>query len=179
MRAPPAIALTLLLALAPAAAAAQGRLDSAPKAVALPLAAQDYAQAAALSDRFLVESGRLAVSRARSDDLRGFANMMVDEHTASSGALDRALSQAGLPLPITTSPGKGRMAQLDALQQPSGRSKEFDERYLGTLIQAQKEALALHRNYAERGDNEILRAYAANAAAMIQADMDLLEKLPR
>lgn len=170
-------ALAAVLAGAALPAASQSRLSTEGGAAVLPTSADAYAREAALSDRFEIESSRLAVGRARSGEVRAFARMMIDEHTASTNGLVDALSQADMPLPNVSSPGKSRQATLDALQQPSAGSAEFDERYLGAQIQAHKVALALHENYAARGDNPALRDYAARTAPIVAAHLDMLNKL--
>jgi putative membrane protein len=158
-------------------AAAQSRLDNPPRAEHLPLAADSYAREAAMADRFEIESSRLAVARAQSEELRGFARLMIDEHTASTEALMAALAAADMPAPSTSSPGKARQGMMDALQQPSAGSTEFDDRYFAAQLQAHKEALALHRNYAERGDNPALRDHAARTAPIVAAHLDMLNKM--
>jgi putative membrane protein len=170
-------ALVVFLAGAAVPAAAQSRVATERGAAVLPTAADAYAREAALSDRFEIESSRLAVSRARSDELRALARLMIDEHTASTNGLVDALTAADMPIPNTSSPGKGRQGIMDALQQPSAGSKEFDDRYLGAQIQDHKVALALHENYAARGDNPALRDYAARTAPIVAAHLDMLNKM--
>lgn len=172
-------ALAAALAAATVPATAQSRLSTEGGAAVLPTAADAYAREAALADRFEIESSELAIRRARSEEVRAFARMMVDEHTASTNGLVDVLSQADMPLPDVSSPGKGRQGTLDALQQPSAGSSEFDDRYLGAQIQAHKVALALHENYAARGDNPALRDYAARTAPIVAAHLDMLNKLQR
>ena len=165
----------LILAVSAPHAAAQSRLDSSPKTHDLPNVAADYANSASITDRFMIETGRLGISRARADAIRNFAKSVFDSHTASFTDLKAVLSQAGMPPPAAGSLGKGPTGMLDGLQQASTGSKEFDDRFLSTSLESHKIALALHQNYAANGDNELLRAHAARSAKMIAAHLGLLQ----
>lgn len=159
-------------------AAAQPRLDEPAGALALPSDAAGYARAAAQGDRFEIESSRLAVSHAKSAKVREFAQMMVEAHTASLSSLDVAVDQAGLSPVRTGSPGPLR-ATMDALQQASAYSTEFDDRYVAAQIQAHKEAVALHSNYVDKGDNPALRDYAVGAAVVAREHQQMLNNIGR
>jgi len=165
----------LILAVSAPPAIAQSRLDSSQKTLDLPTVAADYAHNASITDRFMIETGRLGVSRARADEIRNFARTVFDSHTASFTDLKAVLSQAGLPPPAAGSLGKGPTGMLDGLQQASTGSKDFDDRFLSTSLESHRLALALHENYAANGDNELLRAHAARSAKMIAAHLELLK----
>lgn len=168
---------TLILAVSAPPALAQSRLDSSPKTLDLPTVAADYARSASITDRFMIETGRLGVSRARSEEIRSFAKTVFDSHTASFTDLKAVLSQAGLPPPATGSLGKGPTGMLDALQQAGAATQEFDDRFKSSALESHKIALALHQNYAAKGDNELLRAHAARSATMIAAHLDVLNNI--
>lgn len=173
------LSTTVALALTAAMpAAAQPRLDEPARAMALPSDAAGYARAAAQGDRFEIESSRLAVGRAKSEKVRDFARTMVEAHTLSLSSLDDAVNRAGLPPVRTGSPG-ALQGTMDALQQASAGSTEFDDRYIATQIQAHKEAVALHRNYVDKGDNTALRDYAIGAAVVAGEHQQMLNNIGR
>jgi putative membrane protein len=160
-----------------APALAQTRLGPNQAPAPTPTTAAEYVMQAALSDRYEIESSRLAVARAKSPELKAFAQQMIDAHTATTAALMAALPEAGLAAPDTSRPDKMRQAMLDALQQSAGASTEFDDRYRGQQLQAHKEALALHQNYAKNGDNAVLREVAADTAPKVEHHLHMLDDL--
>lgn len=172
-----AAALAALTCSAPATA--QTRLSANQAPAPTPTTAPEYVMQAALSDRYEIESSRLAVARANAQALKDFARHMIDEHTATTAALMAALPRAGVPAPDLSRPDDTRRAMLDALQQPSAGSAEFDDRYKAQQVQAHREALALHENYARNGDNAVLREVAAQTAPKVKHHLDMLKGMSR
>jgi putative membrane protein len=154
-------------------ALAQSRVGPAEAPAPTPTAADEYVRQAALSDRYEIESSRLAIGRAQSDELKRFAQHMIDEHTATSAALMAALPRAGVTAPDISAPDRLRQGLLDALQQAQNGG-EFDRRYRGQQLQAHREALALHQNYAANGDNAVLRELAAQTASRVAHHLEML-----
>jgi putative membrane protein len=172
-----AAAAALLLAGAAAPASAQSRLDASQKPAATPTTAAAFVREAALSDRYEIESSRLAIARATSPEIKTFAQHMIDEHSATTATLMSALPRAGVQAPDTTAPDKMRQAMIDALQAQQGDINAFDARYRAQQIQAHQETLALHRNYAAKGDNAVLREVAAQTVPKVQHHLDMLTKM--
>ena len=64
------------------AAAAAMCLTACHRNAALPTTAQAFANAAASSDRFEIESSRMAATSAQSASVKSFARQMITAHTA-------------------------------------------------------------------------------------------------
>lgn len=169
-----AAAATFALTAPPALA--QSRIGPAEAPAPTPTSAAEYVRQAALSDRYEVESSRLALGRAQSEDLKRFAQHMIDEHTATSAALMAALPRAGVAPPDVSAPDRVRQGLLDALQQAQNGG-EFDRRYRAQQVQAHREALALHQNYAANGDNAVLRGVAAQTAPRVAHHLEMLNRI--
>jgi hypothetical protein len=56
-------------------------------------------------------------------------------------------------------------------------SSDFDRSWVRIQRSVHGEALALHSDYARRGSSPTLRPVATNAAAVEQADLDLLRRI--
>ena len=131
-----------------------------------PVAAHAYVALAASSDLFEVQSAQLALQRSQDQRHRTFAEMIIRDHRVMTTQLAAAASAAGLGLPPQMD---GRhMRMLDELS----RAPNFDAVYHRQQIEAHEMALALHRNYAARGDRPELRGYASLTAPVIQRHLD-------
>lgn len=124
-----------------------------------------YTAMAAASDQFEIQSSQIAVSKGQSPQVRQFAQMLITHHTQTSAALTAAASASGVspPAPMVL-PMQRQM--INQLQDTSAGS--FDRVYLSQQVPAHEMALALHQNYAARGDAPALRAAAAAAVPIVQ-----------
>lgn len=127
-----------------------------------------YVRMAAASDLFEIQSSQLALSRARSPDVRAFAQMMIDHHSATTRQLTAAATAAGTPPSPMLMPMQADM--IARLQGANGA--EFDRMYIAQQIPAHEMALALHRNYSSNGDTASLRTVAAAAVPIVRQHLD-------
>ncbi|MGF7147333.1 putative membrane protein [Sphingomonas zeicaulis] len=160
------IFLTLSVALAlPSAALAQ----PAPTAPATSFVAK-----AAASDLYEIQSSRLALQKSRNEEVRRFAQMMVDHHTKTTQQVSAAAKEAGVASPpAKLEPAQAQM--IAALQPLSGDA--FDKAYLMQQRTAHEQALALHSDYAERGDKPQLRNAASAATPIVQRHLTELQSM--
>lgn len=134
----------------------------------------NYVRLAAASDMFEIQSSQMALSRAQNPAVRQFAQMMVTHHTQTSQQLMAAAQAAGMspPAPMQI-PLVQRM--LSELQGASGTN--FDRVYLAQQVPAHEMALALHSNYAQRGDTPALQTTARAAVPIVQQHLQEARRL--
>lgn len=135
-----------------------------------------YVVSAGASDLFEIESSRLALERSRNEDVRRFAQMMVDDHT---GTTERVMA-AARDLRMNPEPPKlmGEHAQMmEALKNAS--DADFDKVYVENQIKAHRLALNVHRNYAKGGDAPQLRETAKTIVPAIEQHLAMLEAMPK
>jgi predicted outer membrane protein len=82
------VALAALLSALAAPALAQPAVVAAPGAAMAPISGAQFRQMAMMSDMFEIESSRLALQRSRNPAVQRFANEMVQDHQATSAALN-------------------------------------------------------------------------------------------
>jgi putative membrane protein len=129
-----------------------------------PLAAPMYMQMAASSDLFEIQSGQMAAQMSQNASVRSFGNMLVSHHTHTTSQIAAAAQAAGLvPPPPALLPN--HQAMLDQLR---AAGPNFDVAFRDVQVQAHQEALALHQNYANGGDQPALRTVAGAAVPIIQ-----------
>ncbi|HYF22872.1 MAG TPA: DUF4142 domain-containing protein [Caulobacteraceae bacterium] len=127
-----------------------------------------YLRKTASTDLYEIESGRLALERSQSAEVRQFAQAMIDHHTQTSAMLTQAASQAGSAPAPKMDPA--HQAMLTALRDaPAG---EFDSLYMRQQITGHMNNLAIQTGYAGQGEAQPLRQVAAAASPVVQSHLD-------
>lgn len=140
-----------------------------------PTSAQGFANAAAASDRFEIESSRLASASGQSRPVKAFAENMIKGHTASTAELKKIA--AGLPGPVTPDDALNAEQQelLSGLQGKTGA--ELDRAYATAQVAAHEKTLATLKAYAEGGDTPALKAFANTMIPTVAAHLNTAKGL--
>lgn len=137
--------------------------------------ADTYVANAAISDLYEIASSRMALEKASSPEVKAFAKQMIADHTATTSQLKAALAEGNMKRTVPTTPDERHQGMLDVLKGQSGAA--FDKAYLEQQTTAHEDALLLHGNYADDGENGALKKLAAATAPKIQHHADMLKKL--
>lgn len=140
---------------------------------AAPLTDQGFANAAAASDRFEVESSTLAQTAAQSAAIKSFAAQMVSAHTASTAKLKATAAEANLTPDDALSPDQQQ--KLDSLKALHGA--DFDAAYAAAQVEAHQKALDALNGYAASGDNAKLKALASGMVPTVTAHLNMAKGL--
>lgn len=115
----PAVVATTTTRTAPAAVAAPGRLAAAD---------QSFVAVAAGAGMYEVEAARLALTRASNAQVRGYAQMLVDHHTANNNELMSLVGTKGHRIaPGLPAPLQQKVQALSGLQ-----GAAFDREFIRT-----------------------------------------------
>lgn len=137
--------------------------------------AASFAQLAASSGLFEVESGRLAMDKAANESVREFARMMVQDHTASNQRLTTLANAHG----ITVSPmPSGKQQQM--LTQNRGLSgNEFDRQYLADQVVGHQETLRIYEQATAAADPGMtpFREFATQSLPMLRQHLQMAQSL--
>jgi putative membrane protein len=134
---------------------------------------QAFISQAAYSGQAEVALGELAVANSRSNRVREFGQMMVDQHGQVNEELAVLAGSKGVVPP--SAPDPGRQAVANVLGGMSG--SEFDREYLAQQMAEHQVALTLFQVEAESSPDPDLRAFAAKHAPDIQEHIDMLRQL--
>ncbi|MBI4724863.1 MAG: DUF4142 domain-containing protein [Rhodomicrobium sp.] len=138
------------------------------------MSAETFANSIASMDQFEIQSGQLALQKSNNDEIKKFAQRMIDDHTKSTDQLKEALKQANLPEP-GTEPNKGHRAFLTKLQNASEAA--FDRTYVQDQRKEHRQEVRVLENYSKRGDNESLKQFASSILPMIREHLQMAEGL--
>jgi putative membrane protein len=140
-----------------------------------PLTAGAYVMDSGETDRYEIDAAMIARSRAQSPAVRNFAEQMITAHTETTQDLMTAVTTAGMPAPPPARPDSRQQTMLDQLRRAPANT--FASLYMGQQVTAHQEALALHRNYANRGDRPALRDFATRTWPKVQMHLDMAQNI--
>jgi putative membrane protein len=135
-------------------------------------AGMDCVIRAGAMDLYEIEAGRLALQMSSNANVRAYAQMMIDQHTASSAQYGAALQSIGMnPPPAQLTPDLS--ARLERLR-TAGTG--FDAMYLDDQIAAHQQALALHQACAANGGAPVA-AVSAGLVPHVQGHLNQAQAL--
>jgi putative membrane protein len=136
--------------------------------------AAEFAQELKSSGRFEIESSSLALRTSNNDEIKKFAQRMVDDHTAADQKLTETLKQANVPELQYGMDAEGQdvVNQLAVLQ-----GSDFDRAYVRDQIKAHGQAIELLEAYSKSGDNSALKQLASTLLPMIKEHLQMAEGL--
>jgi putative membrane protein len=142
---------------------------------ALPTSAQGFANTAAASDRFEIESSRQAASQGQSAAVKSFAEKMISAHQESTAKLKTTLS--GLTPAVTPDDtlSAAQQADLDGLKGKTGA--EFDTAYAAAQVKAHQATLDALNAYAASGDTPALKEFASGLVPTVTAHLNMAKGL--
>jgi putative membrane protein len=145
---------------------AADNMAMAPDAAA-PMNGQQFADTAAASDMFEIESSKLAQEKATAAPVKEFAAMMIKDHTNSTAKLKTAAAKADPAITPKPAMNAEQTANLEALRGASGA--EFDALYKQQQVMAHQKALAALQSYAVSGDVPPLKEFADETSKVVEA----------
>jgi len=149
--------------------------EPAPVAVMQPSLSQagmDCVVRAGASDMYEIEAGRLALQMSQNASVRSFAQMMIDQHTASSAQMAAALQSINMaPPPPSLMPD-----QTQRLEMLRTAGTGFDAMYLQDQVAAHQQALALHQACAANAGPPV-SAVSAGLIPVVQSHLNQAQAL--
>lgn len=148
---------------------------TAPEILAPATSGQQFANTAAASDTFEIETSRLAATKASSAEVKKFAEEMIAAHTESSKKLMAAAGMASPPITPATELSPAQQQMLDNLAAKSGA--DFDSAYVKAQVDGHQVTLDVLKGYAASGDVPPLKTFATEAVPVVTGHLDMAKKL--
>lgn len=137
--------------------------------------AEQFVGIAGVGNNFEIQSSQIALEKAQNSEVRAFAEMMIAEHTAMNEKLLAAMTEAALPFAPPNDIDQSSAEKMDDIRTIT--ADQFDRTYLRWQIQTHQVSEALFAAYAEGGDNEVLKRFAAEGLPAIQQHLVRLQEL--
>lgn len=127
-----------------------------------------YTETATIIDMYEVEASEIAEKRSTNAELKMLASMIDAAHETSLTEIKELADGKGVLLPRNMGPK--REAMVKALE--DAPAEAFDMAYIDQQVATHTDALAVHTNYAEQGDDADLRAFAKRQIEKIKSHLD-------
>jgi putative membrane protein len=134
----------------------------------------DFVNKVAQSDMLEIQSSQFIAPNADADT-KPFAERMIRDHTQTSTELKQLVQSGKVRAEIPSTLDAEHQKKLDDLKKLSGR--ELDRQYDSMQVQAHREAVDLFSRYAQSGDNNDLKAWAAKTLPHLQEHLTMAQKL--
>ncbi|AYF86758.1 DUF4142 domain-containing protein [Pseudomonas sp. DY-1] len=133
---------------------------------------QDFVGQASAASLAEVESGKLALQKGTSEEVKTFARMMVDDHSAANEQLQALASKQDLK--ISEAPSLTEQAKAKILQMRGDAS--FDKAYANNQIEAHKAAVELFHT-AANSEDETIRDFASRMLPKLEEHLKMVQSL--
>lgn len=125
------------------------------------------------SDLYERTASELILKDAQNADVRRFAQTMVADHGKTAAQVSAAAGASQIAVAPRMTPRQ--QAMIDELRAaPVGQREKL---YMTQQVAAHREALALHQNFATRGDKAELKKVAAEALPVVRTHLAEAERL--
>ena len=131
------------------------------------------AREVAQADMAEVAAGKLGASKAQSDEVKKFAQHMVDDHGKHLGELRKMAKAKGVQLP--SAPAKKHQDALKKLEQASGAG--FDKAFMAQMVKDHEDALKLVQSTAKNAKDKELKADAEKTAPVIEKHLEMAKSI--
>jgi putative membrane protein len=134
---------------------------------------QAFAKDAARGGMAELKLGKLAQDNGSSEAVKTFGTRMVAEHRKAGDKLKQAAAQEHLALPADLAAKD--QATYDRLSKLSGA--DFDRAYAQDMVKDHQQDLRDFQREANRGNDDLIRAFAAQTVPMIQQHLEQAKEM--
>lgn len=131
----------------------------------------DEASAKGLAE---IETAKLALEKGTAEDVKAFAQKMIDDHTMANQKLAEIAGQND-DLQLSDEATLMDKAKAMILKLRDGES--FDQAYANNQVVAHEQTIELFRNYAEQGENADLKAFAQSTLPKLEEHLEHAKQL--
>jgi putative membrane protein len=147
-------------------------------------AGQDPTSTAALADKAFVRKalqggmtevqlGQLALQKSNNDDVKQFAQKMIDDHTKLGDEMKQVGQQMGIRAPDSpSSKDKSAMAKMQALN-----GDEFDKAYIKDMVKDHQQDAKDFKQEAQTTTNPALKSVVVQGQQVIDEHLQLIQQI--
>lgn len=136
---------------------------------------QRFITSAAAAGMFEVSASKLAMERARSEDLKAYAKHLVTDHEQANTELMALAKQKGVS--VGSGPTAAQQSQLDRMNQLQGNA--FDTAYVQAVgIKAHREDIVLFEKTSKTSKDADLKAFATKTLPTLREHLATAQGIP-
>jgi putative membrane protein len=133
----------------------------------------NFISTAAEGGQMEVAMGKLALTKAVSEEIKQFAKMMVEDHSKANTEL-KALAD-GKNIRLSEGLSNQSKGQISALQQNEG--KDFEREYMRAMVKDHKIMAEVFQSEAINGYDSLMKAHAFNKVPTLLHHLKMAEKI--
>jgi putative membrane protein len=156
-----------------AAPATSDQNNAANQTQAASMNPQDFANTAAMSNMFEIQSSQLVLKQTQNKDVLDFANKMIADHTKAGQDMQAAAEKQQVTVP--TQLDQTHQQQLQQLQ--GLKDQQFDQAYIQMQLAGHQQAVKLFQQYSQSGPDGDLKTFATQTLPTLQSHLDMIQKL--
>jgi putative membrane protein len=139
------------------------------------ISTQDFVHTASIANEFEIESSQLALEKSQNDNIKKFAQRMVDDHTKTGEKMKEVLSSTDLKVKPADKLDNKHQKMLDKLK--SASNDNFDRQYVSIQNEAHREAVDLFDSYSKSGKDARLKGFASETLPTLKEHLEHVEQL--
>lgn len=120
-----------------------------------------------------VQMGQLALQKSNDDQVKQFAQRMVDDHGKMQDQLRPVAEQMGVKMP--DGPSKGQMKKMDKMKSLSGNA--FDQAYIKDMVKDHKSDSSEFKQEAQSTQNAHLKQLATEGGQTIESHLQQIQQI--
>lgn len=132
-----------------------------------------FVDKASTSGRAEVAAGKIAVTRAQSEEVRKFASKMVEDHGKANNELLIIVSDARIAIPDKLTPEQEKML----MHFQDSTLKNFDKEYMQHMVKNHEKSVELFTKASKECKNEKLKAFAEKTLPTIKEHLSMAKKI--
>lgn len=144
-------------------------------ALARGTSAQDFVSKASVANEFEIEASKLALEKSQNEDIKKFAQDMIDDHTQTGDKLEKTLENSKSKAKTAEELDNKHQKMLDKLQDAT--ASNFDNQYLSMQKSAHKEAVNLFSDYSKHGKDPVLKNFAKDTLPDLKSHLKHVENI--
>jgi putative membrane protein len=161
---------------APAAQPGTGTRNTPDAKNKMARADRKFIENAAEAGMFEVQVGQLGAAKAADPQVKSFAGMLVDQHTAANNELVKLANAKGVELPAT--PSHGMRRDIDKLGKRNGA--DFDEHFVREVgIKSHEKTIKMFQKAGKDVKDAELKAFIDKTLPSLRDHLAMAQKLPQ
>ena len=134
---------------------------------------RDFVNDAATGGMMEVELGNLATQKAKSQRVKDFGRMMVDDHTNANNNLKEIASRKNIDVPAVITDDQKK--DMDKLSKKSGA--DFDKAYVDMMVEDHKKDIAAFKKAAGSVSDNDIKNFATTTLPTLQKHLDSIQSI--
>jgi putative membrane protein len=133
----------------------------------------DFFKTITVANETEIQSSQLALTQSSSQDVRTFAQRMIDDHRLAEQKVGALAADKAIVLP--TKLDSDHQSMIDDLKNKSGA--DFDQAYVKLQVQAHKDTIAADQDEADNGNDPAVKSLASQMLGTLQHHLQMAQAL--